>query len=305
MSVSMRGPSTAVERAMGVKGSGAWTAELGEAFLALLRETGNARASARTLGYPWLFNDRMKSDPAFRRACAAAAAEADARLSRAASPFPRPVEYKGELPDDPDSLGDYLQPGRKQGQPEPVIRRTSTGRMQITLTHEGEWTSEIEAAFLARLRATGNFEASARAVGFQPNSVFARVRKWTAFARDCEEALEQANVKLDYKLVAQAHALLRRPGEPLEEGEEEREDVPFDPEAAMRILGFIDRRRRGRTTRGGRKGPPERPFAEAVKSILAKIEAIERHEAMIKERGEGQQEDPHPNLLPQAGEGAS
>lgn len=268
---------------MGAKGSGAWTEALGEAFLALMRETGNARAAARTLGHRHLFNNRMKRDPAFRRDCAAAAAEADARLSQATSPFLRPIEVKS-LPEDPDSLGGILRPGRKRPQtrPEPVIRRTSTGRLQLTLALDGHWTSEIEADFLARLRATGNFRRSALAVGFQPASVIDRTRKWAAFASDCRRALEEASVKLDYALVAHAHALLRRPGEATEDGEEE-EDVPFDPIMAMKILSHIDARKFGRSGRGPRKGPPERSFEEAVKSILTKIEAIERHEKMIRD----------------------
>lgn len=278
---------------MGAKGSGAWTAALGEAFLRLLRETGNARASARALGHPNLFNKRMKTDPAFRRACAAAVAEVDARLSKAPSPFSRPIEIKSELPTDPASLGGRLRPGRKRAQkePEPVIRRNSSGRMQITFAREGEWTSEIEADFLARLRATGNFRRSALAVGFQPASVIERTRKWAAFARACEQALEEASVTLDYALVAYAHALLRRPGETIEEGEEADEDIPFDPVMAMKILSHIDARKFGQSGRGRRKGPPERSFEDAVKSILGKIEAIERHEKMKK--GDSHSDCPH------------
>ncbi|HEV2747177.1 MAG TPA: hypothetical protein VGW34_07750 [Allosphingosinicella sp.] len=267
-------------------GRRAWTVELGEAYLALLRETGNARASARALGHPYLFRKRMKRDPDFARRCAEAVAEADARLSRAASAFPLRLEYKGEPPGKAASAGDMLRPGRKRkGKPEPVIRRTSTGRMQITLTREGHWTSEIEADFLARLRATGNFNACARAVGFQPNSVYARMRQWAAFARDVAAALEEANVTLDYKLVAHAQALLREPGEAEAAGIEE-EALPFDPVMAMKILAHIDARRYGRSGKGRRKGPPERSFEQARDSILRKIEAIERHERLMKERAE-------------------
>ena len=53
-----------------------------------------------------------------------------------------------------------------------------------------------------------------------------------------------------------------------------------------RIIGFLDKRKDGRTTRGRRKGPPERSFEEAVESILGKIEAIERHEKLMQARGQ-------------------
>lgn len=269
----------------------AWSDALGEAFLALVRETGNARAAARALGHPDLFNNRMKRHPDFRRAVRAAAEEADADLRAAENPFPYPFGMKGKLPTDPESLGGYLRPGRKPAsEPEPVIRRNSKGRMQVSLTREGHWTSRIEADFLARLAATGNFNACARAVGFQPASVHERVRKWAAFARDCERALGEASVRLDYRLAAHAHALLREPGEAQAAGIDE-EEVPFDPAMAMKILSHIDARKYGRSGKGRRKGAPERSFSQACESILAKIEAIERHEKMMREREEKDEGD--------------
>ena len=65
----------------------AWSPALGEAFLALLRKTGNAAAAAGVLGYPNKFNNRRQSDPAFRKAWDEAKAEATARLGKAESPF--------------------------------------------------------------------------------------------------------------------------------------------------------------------------------------------------------------------------
>jgi hypothetical protein len=295
-------------RGAGRKPYGAWSEEIRDAFLVLLRETGNARAALRIVGHPNMFYKRRRRDPEFAAQWAEAVAAADARLSPAESAYPRarlrPAEDGGEMATvagaapladaDPGAL---LRPGtkRKQSRPEHVIRRTSNGRVQIALAREGDMTAEIEADFLARLRATGNFCGSARAVGFQPNSLFERMRKWPAFARDCAQALEEASVQLDYKLAAHAHALLRRPGETEEMGTVTDEmgtvtsdcpPIPFDPEAAMRILSFIDRRRAGRTTRGPRKGPPARTFAQAVASVLAKIEAVERHEEKTKAQGD-------------------
>jgi hypothetical protein len=264
-----------------------WTAALGERFLEIVRETGNARAAARALGHKELFNNRMKRDPGFRARVRAAAAAADARLREAESPFPFPFGIKGKLPTDAEALGGYLRPGRKpKGEPEPVLRRNSQGRMQVTLTREGHWTSAIQCDFLARLAATGNFDACALAVGFQPASVHQRARAWPAFARDCERALAEADVALTYKLTAHAHALMRAPGEAEAAGIEE-EAVPFDPVMTMKILAHIDARKYGRSGKGRRKGPPERTFRQACASILAKIEAIERHERRLDESDGG------------------
>jgi hypothetical protein len=65
-----------------------WSTELGERFLAMVRETGNARAAAAALGAPNAFNNRMKRDAGFRRRVLEAAAEADARLAGAEGAFP-------------------------------------------------------------------------------------------------------------------------------------------------------------------------------------------------------------------------
>ncbi|HEX8621019.1 MAG TPA: hypothetical protein VF718_03540 [Allosphingosinicella sp.] len=298
-----------------------WSAALGERFLVLLAETGNARQSAIRLGAVHIFNNRMRRDPEFRRRATAAAAEADERLRGAESPFPAPIEYKSmpphggdgtpprpgrrkpppspwsqppkKLPTDAEMLGGFLRPGRKRkpSRPQPVIRRNCRGRTQVSFAREGHWTQEIEDDFLKRLAATGNFDACAKAVGFQPASVHERERTWPAFARACEQALEEADVTLRYKLVAYANALMRSPGEAEAAGIEE-EEVPFDPVTATKILSHLDARRYGRSGKGWRKGPPERTFQQACESILAKIEAIERHEEMMKERNERKADSP-------------
>jgi hypothetical protein len=273
------------------KAHGIWTPEIREAFLAVLRETGNARAAYRRIGHQNMFMRRRRSDPEFARDWAEAEAAANERLSGGTSPFlaarRRPCKLPKSAPD-PERL---LRPApkRKPVEREHVIRRTRGGRLQIALAAERTMTSELEAEFLDLLRATGNFSASALAIGFQPASLFQRMRRWPAFARDCDSALEEASIQLDYRLVAHAHILLKAPAEA--GAEAAADEAPFDPDKAMRILAFIDSRRGGRTTKGPRrKGPPERSFEEAVESVLAKIEAIERHEAMMgtsEQGGEG------------------
>jgi hypothetical protein len=254
----------------------------------LLGETGNLRRAARAAGAPWLFDNRRRSDPVFAARCRAVLEAVDARLKGAPNAFPHAPEPRSAgLPagteEDP---GGALKPGRKrrQARPEPTIRIGLHNRAQIVLMREGHWTAEIEADFLARLRLSGNFDASARAVGFQPCTVADRVAKWPAFKRACDEAYEVADVHLRYRLVSHAHALMRGPGEARPEGEAE---VRFDPAAAMQIIGFLDARRDGGLRR--RKGLPDKTFDEAVESVLAKIEAIERHDRlMAKEREEGE-----------------
>ena len=266
-----------------------WSRELGDAFLAILRETGNAQAAIRALGHGNMFYRRRREDPVFDRQCAEAKAEADlalrARRDSAQSPFPARPDRGAEPPPAPGPCA-LPEPAAKSKPAwrEPVIRRNRAGRLQLALTREGDWNSDVESRFLAHLRRSGAFLAAARAVGFHFTSIYERMRQWPALARDVDEALREADVTLEYALVGHAHALLRRPGEPPPDGEEE---VPFDPVMAMKILSFLDARRAGRTVRGRRKGPPERTRDEAVASILRKIEAIERHRERIAARESG------------------
>ena len=259
-----------------------WSPKLREAFLASLRDTGNAQASARRLGHVHLFKNRMRRDPDFRRDCEAAMDYAQSRLDDWPAAFPGAVELKSMPP------GGDEPPGPLDGNDadEPVIRRTSNGRIQISYVRAGDMSSADEDRFNALLRATGQFTASAIAIGFSPSTLYRRVHRWPEFARRCAEARDEADVELDYKLVSRAHALMRGPGEARLDGEEE---VPFDPEAAMRILNFLDRRKAGRVGSRRRRGPPERAFEEAVESILAKIEAIERHRELMRRRKEGEE----------------
>ncbi|MBV9930832.1 MAG: hypothetical protein JO013_07790 [Alphaproteobacteria bacterium] len=297
-----------------------WSEALGEEFLALVAETGNARAAAAALGAPHAFNNKMKRDPEFRRRARDAAAAADARLSGAERAFPadetgtadvgtrtadvgtRTFSGKGTCPQpivplrtDAAALGGFLRPGRKRvsATPQPVIRRNSQGRTQVTFARAGHWTAEIEADFLARVRASGNIAASARAVGFQPASVHERLRRWPAFKAAVDAALEEVSDELEYALVAHATALAR--GAAGDAGDEAAAGdaaidggaaaaVPRDPIGAMRILSFIDARRARRIGRA-RKGPPEKTLEEAIDSIMRKLDAIERHEKAFGQDG--------------------
>lgn len=269
-----------------------WTRELEACFLAILKETGNARTAIRALGHGPTFYRRRREDPGFARSWAEAVEAADlalrSRRDEARSPFPARPAGHGAPPSELEPCA-FPEPAAKaRSGPEPVIRRNRAGRLQLAMTRPGDWTSDVESRFLAHLRRSGAFLAAARAVGFHFTSIYERIRQWPAFARAVEEAVREADVKLEYALVGHAHALVRRPdreGGEREEAEEEDDDgPPFDPALAMKILAFIDSRRNGGRVRGRRKGPPERTFEEAVSSILGKIEAIERHEKLVEER---------------------
>lgn len=54
-------------------------------------------------------------------------------------------------------------------------------------------------------------------------------------------------------------------------------EVPFDPDFALRFLKWREEKRRGAVNRGAAVAAPP-PIEEVTERIIAKIEAIERHE---------------------------
>ena len=155
-----------------------FTALRREKYLAVLAATGNRRAAAQAIG---MGENRMRSmrrnDPALDADCEAALKAASERLTGAEDPF--------DGIDDPEFS---------------VIRRCRNGRVQVIAVGPGRWSKEIEDRFLAILSHCGNVEAAARAVGFAGTDMFRRKRQWPGFARRWEEALDEAEERLEFRL---------------------------------------------------------------------------------------------------------
>jgi hypothetical protein len=223
-------------------------------YLEVLGETGNKRAAAEAIGFR---ANRMagmrKRDPAFDAECRAAEAAASERLKDAEGPFEGVAD------------GEFS-----------TIRRCRNGRVQIIAVGPGRWSLSVEDRFLAHLERCGNVEASARAVGFAGTDIFRRRRQWPAFASRMEEALDDAEVRLEFRLATWGNEVPPGGGE-ASDGAAAGEAVPFDPEFALRFLKWREEKRRG----GGRRGRvPAAPSIEDVtEKIVRKVEAIKRHRA--------------------------
>ncbi len=256
-----------------------WSGEAGERFLAALRESGNVSAAARASGVrAGLFYYRRRRDPDFAGEwnAALAAAEAVWRGAEAAFPGARPWRAKA-LEEGPSTARCAVPLPRKSGGGK-VVRRTSNGRVQVAAVRPGQWTAATERAFFDHLRQSGNVAASARAVGSHVSCVWERYRKWPAFAREWEQALDEASAALEFRLVAIGNDLL-----PEEGGGAAPADPAFDPEFALRFLKWRHERNSGRARR---HGPSEPGIEEAKEAILKRIEAIERHR---RRQGEGRE----------------
>ncbi|MES2444230.1 MAG: hypothetical protein V4574_15490 [Pseudomonadota bacterium] len=231
-----------------------FTVERRAAFLEHLRRSGNQAAAARSLGFDRTVPEqRRRRDAAFELECRAALEEANRRLAGADDPFAH----------DGDAEFETIRGGRR-------------GRLQIVATRTGKWSRRAEEMFLGILRGCGNISAAARATGFSPELIWQRRRKWAAFARRIEEALEEAELVLEFRLATIGND---RCGVDGEAAAAPVADTPpplrFDPEFALRFLKWREEKRCGKP--GGRwpAGPPA--FETARESILRKIEAIERH----------------------------
>jgi len=228
-------------------------------FLRALSESGNIAEAAAETDFPRPSVYRLRrSDAAFARDIEAAIAAADARLSGLRT---APAGGEGGR----DGLDPHVDPGL-------VIRRGRGGRTQLVAAGTHWWSVKDDARFLGHLAATGNAKASARAAGFSAKAAQDRRRRWPGFARAWEEAMQDAEIRLEYRLVSGA---LNGFGEAAPDHDSFEEAEPFDPWLAMWILKYRDGRRAG-TWRV--QSPRPVPFEEVCESISRKIDAIERHE---------------------------
>jgi hypothetical protein len=108
------------------------------------------------------------------------------------------------------------------------------------------WAERHDAIFLGHLRVTGNVAASARAAGFTPKSAWNRRERMPSFARAWDEALQEADIRLEWRVIEEATngTPAMYPGA-FEVEEPER----WDPWLALTYLKW--RERRARRTKPG------------------------------------------------------
>ena len=246
------------------------SAEKRDRFLEVLGQTGNRRYAAEAIGVePRLMDQRREFDPVLDRGWEAALDQADRRLAGANGPF--------------DCIG-----GRELN----VIRRGPDGRLKIVASGPKRWNREVEDRFLAALTACGNLAAATRAIGFNISSVYQRRRKWADFERRVNEALDDAEISIEFRIATMGSDpgldALGGSGTGKAGGSGEASTdapVPFDADLAMRFLKWREEKRRG----GGRRGRIPKPpsIEEVTETILRRVEAIKRH----RER-EGEEDAP-------------
>jgi hypothetical protein len=258
-----------------------------ERFLEVLGQTGNRSAAAEAIGVePRLMDQRREHDPVLDRLWREALLQAHRRLSGADGPF--------------DCIGTKRLN---------VIVRGRGGLLKLVASGQRMWNRTVEDRFIAALSMCGCIAAAARAIGFSQSSVYERRRRYPEFARRLEQALEDAELTIEFRCALEGGAFdfadLGGANHDVEAGEEAgtvtsdclqrpegaapgQAPAPapptgrtsgFDREFALRFLKWREEKRRGGGKRGRAPTRAPRPIEEVIESVMRKIAAIKRHEA--------------------------
>jgi molybdenum-dependent DNA-binding transcriptional regulator ModE len=236
-----------------------FTAARREIYLANLGRTGTHAAAAREAGMSAQAARRYRArTPGFEARCVAATAQVHARLAGAEGPFEGGADGRFES-----------------------IRRGADGRLKIQAQGKRGWSKAVEDRIIAVLGECGNVAAAARAVGVSREAIWKRRRNWPAFARRVEEALEDAEITLEFRVACLGTSWTEAAGAVAgEPAEIVIEEGPLDHEFALRFLKWREDKRRG--ARGATAAPP--PVEEVRARLLRKVQAMKRHRAREAER---------------------
>jgi hypothetical protein len=174
------------------------------------------------------------------------------------------------MDDQPDQPNQPRQPDQPE-QPEHRIVRGGDGRLRRVRVRSNEIGARKRRAFLDHLAATSNAVASARVAGANIRSFNYLRGRDPQFAADWDAALDQAEPRLDGKLVVYAET---RGKTAPRAGDADADDLEgFDPELTLQIRS-LHRKRRG--DRKERRGPKPRVATReevdaAVLKVLKKI----------------------------------
>jgi hypothetical protein len=236
-------------------------------FLSVLARTANARLSAERAGVDYTTayqlrrrNPGFAADWVWARDWGRARVKAEGRPVHACG-RPRPAGSRGAL--DPRPLKE---------------RRRRDGGSELVRCGEGRQSPETDIIFLSNLAAGYGVRRSAAAAGFSTVALYNRRMIDPDFAARWEAALDQCVARNDVLLVDSVPRTL----DP--EITEAAEKLPKPTIAEAIQIQRLYRRREERERGGGRtgRGLPQRSKEDVIKSILTKIEAIERHEAPLK-----------------------
>lgn len=221
-------------------------------FLKALAATGNVTVSAERarVSRSWVLLHR-NADPDFDNGCRAALRHAQDRLGCAEAR--KPPSGWGHL----DGV-------------ELVVRGSRGRRVQIGRARLTQISPRVEDRFLATLAATCNVKAAYSEAGVSKGAIYTHRKRWPAFARRWEAAVEDGYARIEMALVENGCNLFSAPEPP-----PEAPIPPMSVDQAIHLLHMHKHQVHGLGKRPGLTG--RRPtLAEVAPSILRKVEAIKR-----------------------------
>ena len=257
------------------------TAARRAAFLKALEQTGNVTLSAERakVSRSWVRLHR-KGDPAFDEACRAALAAAKASFDRL-----RASDEGGRKP--PSGWGhldgvELVVKGsggsalRDAAGAAPQDERKKGRRVQIARARLRQWTPRVEERFLATLAATCNVRAACAEVGMWPPSAYNHRKRWPAFAKRWDAAVEQGYCGLEMALIETGGNLFSAPELPA--------DAPIREMNAAQAIHLLHMHKRQVKGIGGRPGLPERqPTWEEVGAYFTRALAATKRAERVSE----------------------
>ncbi len=237
-------------------------------FLKALEASGNVCEAAAETGFPRATIYKLRrQDAGFAASMEAAKAAADARLAHGQRSEARALtltELRSGCPS--PRAGEGL-----------VIRKGRGGRTQLVAAGTHWWDDRADAVFLAYFRVSGNVRFSARAAGFSAKAAHERRARSAGFARSWEEAAEEAEIRLEWRLLEEVKGRRALAGEEQAALEAEAEAAAakeFDPWLGLWLLKRRQRLRAGLWKRRWRR----RPTIEKVTArIQRKVAALRRY----------------------------
>lgn len=254
-------------------------------FLCALERTGNVRASAReaAVDHSLAYQHRNR-DAEFAAAWEAALARFGGAeglaLERVGSPLHRlsggPPSYALRCSDVPRTS---CAPSPQRSGEDLVLRQSKSGRAQLVKVGEGRWSPKVEAAFLAHLRATGCIKRAAAGVGFSKVTIHNRRKNYPGFAAACDDALDEALVRLRSLVLGAGIAAFDAP-------DPEADEADLPKVTVAEAIAILKLKGGGASAgAGGRAGQVE-PYAPREPDLKAmQDEVLQRLAAIRRQRG--------------------
>lgn len=243
-----------------------------ERFLAILRQTGNARFAAREI------KRRISTLQHRRGAHAGFAQDWEAAVAAAHAAFHlsggrrSPEGREGRALRDAASTGSAAPQDERKGLRtmggELIVVRSQNGKLQLRFAHKDKLTKAAEQAFLAALSATANVRLSAAAAGASPAAFYRRRRRDPAFAREYRLALKMGWERLEYAMLAAA-----APESHADDGWRQGEPPPIPPLSANQVLQLLFLHEKSvqqgwdRPHRRRRRGEPWETYTERLRAM--------------------------------------